>query len=51
MDWEIASTADKGMVDEVTGSFKRDCIGTGQDWPDKVNSAIDSQLAPAQPDQ
>lgn len=48
-DWEIASTADKGMVDEVTASFKRDCVGTDDDWPDKVKSAIDDQLAPAQP--
>lgn len=47
--WEIASTADKGVVDEVMGSFKRDCVGTDQDWPDKVNSPIDDQLAPAQP--
>jgi hypothetical protein len=47
-DWEIASTADKGMVDEVTASFKRDCVGADQDWPDKVKSAIDDQLAPAQ---
>jgi hypothetical protein len=46
MDWEIASTAEKGMVDEVTGSFKRDCVGTNDDWPDKVESAIDNQLAP-----
>ena len=46
-DWEIASTADKGMVDEVTASFKRDCVGTDQDWPDKIESAIDDQLAPA----
>jgi hypothetical protein len=51
MDWEIASTADKGMVDEVTASFKRDCVGTDQDWPDKINSPIDDQLAPAQPGQ
>jgi hypothetical protein len=51
MDWEIASTADKGMVDEVAGSFRRDCVGTDQDWPDEVDSAIDNQLAPAQPGQ
>jgi hypothetical protein len=51
MDWEIASTADKGQVEEVTGSFKRDCVGTDQDWPDKINSPIDNQLAPAQPGQ
>ena len=48
-DWEIASTADKGMVDEVTGSFKRDCVGLDDDWPDKVKSAIDEQLAPQTP--
>lgn len=49
MDWEIFSTADKGMVNEVDGSFKRDCVGTDDDWPDKVNSAIDEQLAPQTP--
>jgi hypothetical protein len=47
--WEIASTADKGMVDDVDASFRRDCVGTDQDWPDKVESAIDNQLAPAAP--
>jgi len=46
MDWEIFSTADKGMVDEVDGSFRRDCVGTDDDWPDKVVSEIDKQLAP-----
>ncbi|MDP3739346.1 MAG: hypothetical protein Q8R02_18295 [Hyphomonadaceae bacterium] len=46
MDWEIASTADKGKVEDVTASFKRDCVGTADDWPDKVESAIDNQLAP-----
>jgi hypothetical protein len=46
MDWEIASTADKGKVDEVTATFKRDCVGLDQDWPDKIDSAIDVQLAP-----
>lgn len=51
MDWEIASTADKGMVEEVTGSFKRDCVGTDKDWPDAVKSPIDDQLSPAQPAQ
>lgn len=49
MDWEIASTADKGMVDEVDGSFKRDCVGTADDWPEPIKSAIDDQLAPATP--
>ena len=51
MDWEISSTADKGMVDEVGGSFRRDCVGTDQDWPDAVKSAIDDQLAPVAPPQ
>lgn len=51
MDWEISSTADKGMVQEVDGAFRRDCVGTDDDWPDKVKSAIDDQLAPATPPQ
>lgn len=49
MDWEISSTADKGMVDESDGAFRRDCVGMDDDWPDKVKSAIDDQLAPATP--
>jgi hypothetical protein len=49
MDWEISSTAEKGMVDTVDGSFKRDCVGLNDDWPDKVKSAIDDQLAPQTP--
>jgi hypothetical protein len=49
MDWEITSTADKGMVDEVDGSFKRDCVGTADDWPEPIKSAIDDQLAPITP--
>ena len=49
MDWEISSTADKGMVDSVDGSFRRDCVGVEDDWPDEIKSAIDDQLAPAQP--
>ena len=49
MDWEISSTAEKGMVDEADGTFKRDCVGTDDDWPDKIKSAIDDQLAPATP--
>ncbi len=47
MDWEIASTADKGMVNEVDGTFTRDCVGTADDWPEPIKSAIDDQLAPA----
>ncbi|MEZ6031156.1 MAG: hypothetical protein R3C46_15605 [Hyphomonadaceae bacterium] len=49
MTWEISSTADKGMVDWVDGSFQRDCVGLEDDWPEKIRSAIDDQLAPAQP--
>jgi hypothetical protein len=49
MDWEISSTAEKGMVDEADGSFKRDCVGVDDDWPDKIKSAIDDQLAPQTP--
>lgn len=49
MTWEISSTADKGMVDDADGAFKRDCVGTDDDWPDKVNSPIDNQIAPPAP--
>lgn len=49
MDWEIASTAEKAMVDEVDGTFKRDCVLTDRDWPDKIKSAIDEGLAPLPP--
>ncbi len=46
MDWEISSTAHMGMVGSVDGAFRRDCVGLDDDWPDKVNSANDDQLAP-----
>jgi hypothetical protein len=49
MDWEISSTADRGMVNWVDGAFTRDCVGVEDDWPDEVKSAIDDQLAPATP--
>lgn len=49
MDWEISSTADKGVVDWVDGAFRRDCVGLDDDWPDQIRSAIDDQLAPAKP--
>jgi hypothetical protein len=49
MDWEIFSTADKGKVTDVSASFRRDCVGTDDDWPDKLNSPIDNQLAPSKP--
>jgi hypothetical protein len=48
MDWEISSTADKGMVTSVDGAYRRDCVGVDDDWPDPVKSAIDDQLAPPQ---
>ncbi|MEQ1609456.1 MAG: hypothetical protein ABL956_10900 [Hyphomonadaceae bacterium] len=51
MDWEISSTADKGMVDRVDGAFRRDCVELDDDWPDKVKSAIDDQQAPQAPPQ
>lgn len=47
MDWEISSTAEKGMVNWVDGAFTRDCVGVDDDWPDAMKSAIDDQLAPA----
>jgi hypothetical protein len=46
MDWEIASTADKGKVQDVDGTFTRDCVGVADDWPEPKKSAIDDQLAP-----
>ncbi|HEV7690429.1 MAG TPA: hypothetical protein VGO52_06390 [Hyphomonadaceae bacterium] len=49
MDWEISSTADKGMVQDADGSYTRDCVGVDRDWPEPKKSAIDDQLAPAQP--
>lgn len=49
IDWEISSTADNGMVTSIDGSYRRDCVGVVDDWPDEVRSAIDDQLAPAQP--
>lgn len=49
MDWEISSTADKGMVTAVDGAYRRGCVGVADDWPDEIKSAIDDQLAPAQP--
>jgi opacity protein-like surface antigen len=49
MDWEISSTAEGGMVESVDGLFRRDCVGVDDDWPDEIRSAIDDQVAPAQP--
>lgn len=47
MDWEVFVTAANGRVDEVTGSFVRDCVGDNRDWPRPLHSPIDEQLAPA----
>ncbi|MFN7178326.1 hypothetical protein [Hyphomonas sp.] len=49
MDWEVTLTSDPERADsvETTGvDFRRDCVGTAADWPEPVESAIDSQLAP-----
>ncbi len=46
MTWEIASTADKGRVQDVEAMFTRDCVGVVDDWPEPKKSAIDDQLAP-----
>lgn len=51
MDWEVTLTSDPERADsvETTGvDFRRDCVGTAADWPEPVESAIDSQLAPAE---
>ncbi|WP_291204351.1 hypothetical protein [Hyphomonas sp.] len=48
-DWEVSLTSDPktpDSVDETDTGFKRDCVGTGDDWPEPVKSAIDDQLAP-----
>lgn len=47
MDWEVFSTAVNGRVDEVSPSFRRDCVGVENDWPEAIKSAIDDQLAPS----
>jgi len=49
-DWEVSLTSDPkttDSVDEMGAGFERDCVGTADDWPEAVNSAIDDQLAPA----
>lgn len=49
-DWEVFVTSDPAVPDSVETaetSFRRDCVGTGGDWPEPVESAIDDQLAPA----
>lgn len=48
MDWEVFLTSDPavpGGVDTLDGAFRRDCVGTDQDWPVPLRSAVDDQLA------
>lgn len=48
MDWEIFVTTDqKTKVSTSEGSYKRDCVGRDNDYPEPIDSAIDDQLAPA----
>lgn len=52
LDWEVFLTSDPAnpdSVDTTDVAFRRDCVGTAQDWPEPVESAIDDQLAPAGP--
>lgn len=49
-DWEVTLTSDPARPDSVAttdADFRRDCVGTGDDWPEPVVSEIDNQLAPA----
>ena len=51
-DWEVFVTSDPAVPDSVETadtSFRRDCVGTEQDWPEAAASTIDDQLAPAEP--
>jgi hypothetical protein len=52
MDWEVSLTSDPARPDSVDwtdAGFRRDCVGTADDWPEPITSEIDSQLAPAAP--
>ena len=52
MDWEVSLTSDPAQPDSVDwteSAFRRDCVGTADDWPKPTVSGIDSQLAPAAP--
>lgn len=49
MDWELTLTSDPARADSVDwadATFRRDCVGTADDWPVPVASEIDMQLAP-----
>lgn len=52
MDWELSLTSDPARPDSVDwtdAAFRRDCVGTADDWPEPVASEIDLQLAPLAP--
>lgn len=52
MDWELSLTSDPARPDSVDWTeavFRRDCVGTADDWPGPVSSEIDLQLAPMVP--
>jgi hypothetical protein len=49
MDWEIFTTAADGKADSADATYKRDCVGTADDYPEPIESAIDNQLAPQTP--
>lgn len=52
MDWEVSLTSDPARPDSVDwtdSAFRRDCVGTADDWPEPITSEIDSQLAPVAP--
>ncbi len=49
MDWEVFVTSDPAVpdsVDTADTAYRRDCVGTADDWPEAMKSAIDDQLAP-----
>lgn len=49
-DWVVYLSTDPAVPDEIDSletGFRRDCVGTANDWPEPVVSAIDDQLAPS----
>ena len=54
MDWEVSLTSDPKKPDSVATTdvgYRRDCVSTGADFPEPIESAIDDQLAPLTPPQ
>lgn len=52
MDWKLSLTSDPARPDSVDwtdAAFRRDCVGTADDWPGPVASEVDLQLAPMTP--